>query len=88
MSTKQREVDPLDQTVAFPVVASGVTERRIREEAAAYEARLDQLRRTYEQSVNLLNSVFTSRVRAIAADPFVKFDTVTADSEPNMEVTK
>lgn len=86
MPTRQRQTDELDQTVTFPAVASGVMERRVKEEIAAYESRVENLRRTYDNSVHMLNSVHMARIRAIAADPFVKLDGQQGNGEQKSEV--
>lgn len=86
MPTRQRQATELDETVTFPVVASGVLERRVKEEIAAYEARLENLRRTYDNGVHMLNSVHLSRIRAITVDPFVKLDGQQGNGEQKPEV--
>lgn len=73
MATKPAET-PLDATVTIPQIASGVTERRVREESEHYSRELSKMNAHYRNSINALNNLFTVRVRAIANDPYVKLN--------------
>lgn len=87
MAREQQE-SPLDQTIGIPVIASGVTERRLKEECAAYERRLEMINGHYRGSISALNEMFAARVRSIAADAFVKLPDIETGHAPEPRSSK
>lgn len=74
MKEETQEIVKVDVNDPDFILTGGVVERRVNDEVAMYDRRLAELTMQYQNSVAALNAAFTSRVRAIANDPFVKFD--------------
>jgi len=71
------ESRPTDETITFDTgmndfLSGGVTERRIKEEMAAYDEHLRRLADEMAARNNAANLTLVIRIRAIISDPFVQ----------------